>query len=61
MGSASESSTGDQSCHDRLIVEEPDTLVTPMASCGFLHVDHLLQIELKFADVVYLFGDPKVM
>ena len=48
-------------CHDSFVVEEPDTLVAPMASCGFLHIDHLLEIELELADVMHLFEDPKVM
>ena len=36
-----------------LPVQEPDTLITPMACCGFLHVDHLLEIELELANVMY--------
>ena len=33
--------------------QEPDTLVTPMASCGFFHIDHLLKIELELAYVMH--------
>ena len=40
-------------CHDGNIAEEPDALVCPMTNCGFLHVDHLLKIELQFADMVH--------
>ena len=41
-------------CHDSLVAEEPDKLVTPMASCGFFHIDNPVKIELEFADVVHL-------
>ena len=34
------------------VEKEPDTLVTPMTSCGFFHIDHLLQIELELANVM---------
>ena len=47
--------------HDCIVVKEPYALVTPMACCRFLHVDHLLKIELELANVMHLFGDPKVM
>ena len=40
-------------CHDGIVAKEPDALVTPMASCGFLHVDHLLKIELELTNVVH--------
>ena len=40
-------------CHNSLVVQEPDTLVIPMASCRFFHINHLLQVELELAYVMH--------